>query len=152
MDPMEPTRLLCSWDSPGKNTGVGCHSLLQGNLPDPGIKPRSPALQTDSLLSEPPGKTLVIIDVYRSDVYRCLHVSTYWIWLAYYVLWCCNALWITYYTIVNYFLFIFYITCLTIYFILEYSWLTMLYYFQVYNKVIQLYKHMYLFFFKLFPI
>ena len=23
------TRLLCSWDSPGKNTGVGCHFLLQ---------------------------------------------------------------------------------------------------------------------------
>ena len=23
-------RLLCSWDSPGKNTGVGSHSLLQG--------------------------------------------------------------------------------------------------------------------------
>ena len=27
-----------------------------GDLPDPGIKPRSPALQADSLLSEPPGK------------------------------------------------------------------------------------------------
>ena len=26
----EPTRLLCPWDPPGKNTGVGCHSLLQG--------------------------------------------------------------------------------------------------------------------------
>ena len=25
-----PARLLCSWDSPGKNTGVRCHSLLQG--------------------------------------------------------------------------------------------------------------------------
>ena len=25
-----PTGLLCPWDSPGKNTGVGCHSLLQG--------------------------------------------------------------------------------------------------------------------------
>ena len=25
----QPTRLLCPWDSPGKNTGVGCHSLLQ---------------------------------------------------------------------------------------------------------------------------
>ena len=25
----QPTRLPCSWDSPGKNTGVGCHSLLQ---------------------------------------------------------------------------------------------------------------------------
>ena len=26
---MQPTRLLCPWDSPGKNTGVGCHFLLQ---------------------------------------------------------------------------------------------------------------------------
>ena len=25
----QPTRLLCLWDSPGKNTGVGCHFLLQ---------------------------------------------------------------------------------------------------------------------------
>ena len=43
-------------DSPGKNTGVGCHSLLQDNLPNTGIKPRSPALQADSLSSEPSGK------------------------------------------------------------------------------------------------
>ena len=40
-------------DSPGKNTRVGCYALLQGNLHNPGIKPRSPALQADSLLSEP---------------------------------------------------------------------------------------------------
>ena len=25
----QPARLLCPWDSPGKNTGVGCHFLLQ---------------------------------------------------------------------------------------------------------------------------
>ena len=25
-----PARLLCPWDSPGRNTGVGCHSLPQG--------------------------------------------------------------------------------------------------------------------------
>ena len=25
----QPTRLPCSWDFPGKNTGVGCHFLLQ---------------------------------------------------------------------------------------------------------------------------
>ena len=25
----QPTRLLCSWDFPGKSTGVGCHFLLQ---------------------------------------------------------------------------------------------------------------------------
>ena len=30
-------------DSPGKNTGVSCHALLQGNLPNPETKPRSPA-------------------------------------------------------------------------------------------------------------
>ena len=28
-----PTRLLCPWDSPGKNTGAGCHFLLQGIFP-----------------------------------------------------------------------------------------------------------------------
>ena len=39
-----PARLLCPWDSPGKNTGVGCHALLQGNLPHPGIESTSPAL------------------------------------------------------------------------------------------------------------
>ena len=38
-------------DSPGKNTGVGCHALLHGTS-----QPRSPALQADSLPSEPPGK------------------------------------------------------------------------------------------------
>ena len=27
---LQPARLLCQWDSPGKNTGVGCHFLLQG--------------------------------------------------------------------------------------------------------------------------
>ena len=41
---------------PGKNTGVGCHALIQGDLPNPGIKPRSPAWQADSLPSEPPEK------------------------------------------------------------------------------------------------
>ena len=25
-----PARLLCPWDFPGKNAGVGCHFLLQG--------------------------------------------------------------------------------------------------------------------------
>ena len=27
---LQPARLLCPWDFPGKNTGVGCHFLLQG--------------------------------------------------------------------------------------------------------------------------
>ena len=27
---LQPARLLCPWDSPGKNTGMDSHSLLQG--------------------------------------------------------------------------------------------------------------------------
>ena len=42
---------------------VSC-SLLQGNLPNPGIKPRSPALQADPLLFEPPGKLCMHIFIY----------------------------------------------------------------------------------------
>ena len=37
-----PTRLLCPWDSPGKNTGVGCHFLLQGIFPTKGSNPSLP--------------------------------------------------------------------------------------------------------------
>ena len=37
-----------------KNTGVGSLSLLQGNLPDPGIEPGSPELQADFLPAELP--------------------------------------------------------------------------------------------------
>ena len=33
---LEPTRFLCPWDFPGKNTGVGFHSLLQGIFPTQG--------------------------------------------------------------------------------------------------------------------
>ena len=33
-----------------------CHFFLQGDLPNPGIEPRSPALQADSLPTELPGK------------------------------------------------------------------------------------------------
>ena len=35
--------LLCPWDSPGKNTGVSCHFLLQGIFPGPGMESAPPA-------------------------------------------------------------------------------------------------------------
>ena len=68
---LEPTRLLCPWDYPGKNTGVGCHDPPPGDLPDPGIKPTSPAapaLQVDSLpLSHQGSPTLLFIHpIYNS--------------------------------------------------------------------------------------
>ena len=46
------------WNSPGQNTGVGSLSLLQGSLgwSRPRDRTRSPALQSDSLSTEPQGK------------------------------------------------------------------------------------------------
>ena len=49
----QPTRLPRPWDSPSKNTGMGCHALLQGIFPNQGS---SPALQVDSLPAELPRK------------------------------------------------------------------------------------------------
>ena len=45
----QPTRLLCPWDSPGKNTGVGCHFLLQCMK----MKSESEALRRARLLATP---------------------------------------------------------------------------------------------------
>ena len=60
---LQPARLLCPWDFPGKNTGMGWHFLLQGIFPtqelnpcllvfwlvsQPGLKPTPPALEGES--------------------------------------------------------------------------------------------------------
>ena len=57
-DPMDcsPPGSSVGGGPPGENTGVGCPDFLQGIFPNPGIKPRSPALQADYLPTEPPGK------------------------------------------------------------------------------------------------
>ena len=52
-----PTRLLCPWCSPGKNTGVGCHAFLQGIFPTQGWNPGLlHHLQAGSLSLAPPEK------------------------------------------------------------------------------------------------
>ena len=38
-----------------------------GDLPDPGVKPRSPALQADSLPAEPQGKPKLVINALLND-------------------------------------------------------------------------------------
>ena len=48
-------RLLYACNSPGKNTGVGGHSLLQANFLAQGSNP-GPLMQANFLPSEPPGK------------------------------------------------------------------------------------------------
>ena len=46
-DYIQPMRLLCPWDSPGKNTEWVTMPSPPGDLPDTGIEPVSPALQAD---------------------------------------------------------------------------------------------------------
>ena len=53
-DSLQLHGLYSPWNSPGQNTGVGSLSLLQGIFP--GIEPKSPTLQTNSLPAEPQGK------------------------------------------------------------------------------------------------
>ena len=59
--PMDYSLTGCPWNFPGKNTGVGCHFLLQGIFLTQGLNPgllhcrRSLALHADSL-TKPPGK------------------------------------------------------------------------------------------------
>ena len=54
-DSLQPHGLYSPWNYPGQNTGVGSLSSL-GDFPNPGIKPRPPTLQMDSLSAEPQGK------------------------------------------------------------------------------------------------
>ena len=56
---LQPTRLLCPWNFPGKNTGMGCHFLLQGIFPTYRSNPHllhHLHWQADSLPLVPPGK------------------------------------------------------------------------------------------------
>ena len=53
---LQPHRLYTPRNSPGKNTGVGSHSFLQGIFPTQRSNPGSPTLQADSLPAEPPEK------------------------------------------------------------------------------------------------
>ena len=53
---LQPTRLLCAWgfSRPEHWSGLPCPP--PGDLPHPGIKPRSPTMWVDSLQTKPPGK------------------------------------------------------------------------------------------------
>ena len=58
---LSPARLLCSWDFPGKNTGMGYHAPLQGIFLTQELNPRILCLfhwQMDSLPLAPPGKPI----------------------------------------------------------------------------------------------
>ena len=76
---------LSPWDSLGKSTRAGCCAFPPGDLPHPGIKPGSPALQTDSLLlSSQGGPSLPLSSSY-------LHLFLFIIYLFSYIYVCVCA-------------------------------------------------------------
>ena len=65
-----PTRLICPWHSPGKNTGAGCHLLLQGISLTEGSNPcllHSLHWQVDSLPLHHLGNPIVNIFLGKSE-------------------------------------------------------------------------------------
>ena len=77
---MQPTRLPRPWDSPGKNTGVGCHFLLQYMK----VKSESEVAQSCPTLSNPmdcsaPGSS--VHEIFQARVLE-------WGAIAFYSIWC----------------------------------------------------------------
>ena len=71
---LQSARLLCPWDSPGKNTGVGCDALLQGIFMTQGSNPYLFHLlhwQAGSLLLAPPGKPIYTY----THIYKFLNLA-----------------------------------------------------------------------------
>ena len=69
----QPTRLPHPWDSPGKNTGVGCHFLLQCVE----VKSEREVAQLCPTLSDPMDCSLPGSAVHRIFQARVLDISTY---------------------------------------------------------------------------
>ena len=81
---LQPTRVLCPWDSPGKNTGVGCHFLLQCMK----VESESEVAQLCPTLSDPmdcslPGSS--IHGIFWATVLEwgaiAFSLSRFWVWL-----------------------------------------------------------------------
>ena len=60
---LKPTRFLCPWNFPGKNTKVGCHFLVQGIFPTQGLEHVSPGLAGGFFTTEPLGKLMFVVVV-----------------------------------------------------------------------------------------
>ena len=69
---LQPTRVLCPWDSPGKNTVVGCHFFLHGIFPTLGSN-----VHLLCLLHWQAG-SLPLCHLGSPDVTNTLHLGRYW--------------------------------------------------------------------------
>ena len=78
-DPMDCSPLGSSvrGDSPGKNTRMDCHALLQRIFPTQGSNPGLPHCRWILLLTEPPGKSFFLI--FGAILWLPLHMTTSYI-------------------------------------------------------------------------
>ena len=74
---LQPIRLLCPWDSPGKNAGVSCRCLVQGIFPTQGSKLRLLNWKADSL---PLSHQVTPLLFFISRLFLCwqLHSTNEW--------------------------------------------------------------------------
>ena len=84
---LTPAKLLCPWGFSRQESWSGLPRPPSEDLSNPGIKPRSPALQMDSLPSEPPGKPkntgvgslsllqgIFLTQELKQDLLHCRHI------------------------------------------------------------------------------
>ena len=73
-----PARLLCPWNSPDKNNGVGCHFLLQGIFLTQGSSPDLLLWQEDPLLSHHGVRGIYILpwSLFHLETRVLLYIST----------------------------------------------------------------------------
>ena len=64
---LQPTRLLCPWDFPGKSTGLGCHCLLWTNLTRQHIKKKIHYFANKGLSSQSYGFSSSHVWMWESD-------------------------------------------------------------------------------------
>ena len=92
---LQPARLLCSWGFPGKNTGVGCCTLLQGIFPTQGSNLHLLRLlhwQAVSLALVPPEKPIniyamsIILQTLDRIHQRSHLVLSFSLWKAFWIL------------------------------------------------------------------
>ena len=73
----QPTRLPCPWDSPGKNTGVGCHFLLRCMK----VKSESEVAQSCQTLKQPHGlQPTRLLCPWTREVTLICSEESFWCW------------------------------------------------------------------------
>ena len=79
---LQPARLLGPWGFSQQECWSGLPCSPPGDSPNPGIEPRSPTLQADSLPTEPPGKPVVQDMLSQIWHLGILNISSRWVTLT----------------------------------------------------------------------